>query len=251
MSGHSKWHNIRLRKGAQDLRKGKIFGKVAREIMVAVREGGSGDPDANSRLRTALDHARRVEMPADNIKRAISKGLGNDGGGANFETLTYEGYGPGGVAVMVHVLTDNRNRTVAELRSTFSRNGGNLGEANCVAWLFDQKGVIVVPREAAEEDAILEVALEAGAEDMQSDESSFEIRTAAADLETVTKALEARGIRYDSAEITMLPQTKVTPSEKQAQQMLRMMDALEDLDDVQQVYANFDIPESIMEAVAA
>lgn len=251
MSGHSKWHNIRLRKGAQDLRKGKIFGKVAREIMVAAREGGSGDPEANSRLRTALERARDVEMPADNIKRAISKGLGGEGGGANFETLTYEGYGPGGVAVMVHVLTDNRNRTVGELRSTFSRNGGNLGEANCVAWLFEQKGVVVVPRGAAAEDTVLEAALEAGAEDMQTDESSYEIRTAPAELEAVRKALEAQGVRYESAEITMLPQTRVTLNEKQAQQMLRMMDALEDLDDVQRVYANFDIPESIMEAVAA
>lgn len=251
MSGHSKWHNIRLRKGAQDLRKGKLFGKVAREIMVAVKEGGSGDPEANARLRTALEHARDVEMPADNIRRAVAKGLGAEGGGANFETLTYEGYGPGGVAVMIHVLTDNRNRTVGELRSTLSRNGGNLGETHCVAWLFDQKGIVIVPKDGASEDTLLEIALEAGAEDMQSDETSFEIRTAPGDLETVRKALDEKRIRYDSAEVTMVPQTRVPLDEKRAQQMLRLMDALEDLDDVQRVYANFDIPDAIMEAVAA
>lgn len=249
MSGHSKWHNIRLRKGAQDAKKSKMFAKFGRALMAAAREGG-GDPDANIRLRAIMDKARQAGMPQDNIKRAIQRGTG-EVEGAHFEAITYEGYGPGGVAVMVHVLTDNRNRTVGELRSVFSRNGGNLGESNCVAWMFEQKGVIIVPRAAAEEDALLEIALEAGAEDMQSDEESHEIRTAPGDLEAVTAALEAKGIAYESAEVTMLPQNRVTLDEKKAQQTLRLMDALEDLDDVQQVYANFDIPEAIMEAVAA
>ncbi len=249
MSGHSKWHNIRLRKGAQDAKKSKIFAKFGRALLAAAREGG-GDPDGNMRLRTIMEKARQSGMPQDNIKRAIQRGTG-EAGGANFETIVYEGYGPGGVAVMVHTLTDNRNRTVGELRSVFSRNGGNLGESNCVAWMFDQKGVIIVPRDAADEDALLEIALEAGAEDMQSDDTSFEIRTAPSDLERVRQALEAKGTRYESAEVTMLPQNRVTLDEKKAHQTLRLMDALEDLDDVQQVYANFDIPDSVMEAVAA
>lgn len=249
MSGHSKWHNIRLRKGAQDAKKSKIFAKFGRALMAAARDGG-GDPEMNIRLRSIVDKARQAGMPQDNIKRAIQRGTGELGGAA-FESMTYEGYGPGGVAVMVQVLTDNRNRTVGELRSVFSRNGGNLGESNCVAWMFDQKGVILVPRTAADEDTLLEIALEAGAEDMESDADSYEIRTAAADLETVKHALEAKGIAFDSAEVSMLPQNRVTLDEKRAQQTLRLMDALEDLDDVQQVYANFDIPEAIMEAVAA
>ena len=204
----------------------------------------------NMRLRSILDKARESGMPQDNIKRAIQRGTGETGG-AHFESITYEGYGPGGVAVMVYTLTDNRNRTVGEVRSVLSRNGGNLGESNCVAWMFDQKGLIAVPREAAEEDTLLEVALEGGAEDMQSDETSYEIRTAPHDLNAVRAALEAKGIKYESAEVTMVPQNRVTLDEKKAHQMLRLMDALEDLDDVQQVYANFDIPDSVMEAVAA
>lgn len=249
MSGHSKWHNIRLRKGAQDAKRSKIFAKLGRAIMAAARDGG-GDPDGNMRLRSILDKAREAGMPQDNVKRAIQRGTGETGG-AHFETITYEGYGPGGVAVMVHTLTDNRNRTVGEIRSVLSRNGGNLGESNCVAWMFDQKGMIVVSREAADEDTLLEIALEAGAEDMQSDETSYEIRTTPGDLAAVRKALDAKGIKYDSAEVSMVPQNRVTLDEKKAQQMLRLMDALEDLDDVQQVDANFDIPESVMEAAAA
>jgi len=249
MSGHSKWHNIRLRKGAQDAKKSKMFAKFGRALMASARDGG-GDPDMNIRLRAIMEKARQSGMPQDNIKRAIQRGTG-ELGGAHFETITYEGYGPAGVAIMVHVLTDNRNRVVGELRSVFTRNGGNLGESNCVAWMFEQKGVIIVSRSAVDEDQLLEVALEAGAEDMQSDEESYEIRTAPAELETVRGALEAKGIAYDSAEVTMLPQNRVTLDEKRAQQTLRLMDALEDLDDVQQVYANFDIPDAIMEAVAA
>jgi len=249
MSGHSKWHNIRLRKGAQDAKKSQMFGKLGRALMAAAREGG-GDPEMNVRLRTIMDKARQAGMPQDNIKRAIQKGTG-ELGGARFEEYTYEGYGPGGVAVMVQVLTDNRNRAVGEIRSVLSRNGGNLGESNCVAWMFAQKGVVIVARSAAEEDQLLEIALEAGAEDMQSDDTSHEIRTAPTDLEAVTSVLEAKGIAYDSAEVTMLPQNRVELDVRKAQQTLRLMEALEDLDDVQQVYANFDIPEAIMEAVAA
>jgi len=250
MSGHSKWHNIKLRKQAQDARKSKVFAKISREIMAAARAGG-GDPDANVRLRLAMDKARTAGMPQDNVKRAIQRGTGEPGG-AQYESMTYEGYAPGGVAVMAQVLSDNRNRTVGELRSVFSRNGGSLAESNAVAWLFQQKGVILVPRDGApDEDAVLEAALEAGAEDMQNDETCYEIRTAPGDLEAVKKSLEAAGIAYDSAEVTMLPQTRVTLTEKKAQQVLRLMDALEELEDVQQVYANFDIPDAIMEQIAA
>jgi len=249
MSGHSKWHNIKIRKQAQDQKKGKVFGKLSREIIVAAKEGG-GDPDTNNRLRVAIDKARTAGMPQDNVKRAIQRGTG-DVEGTSYEQAVYEGYGPGGVAIMVYVLTDNRNRVVGELRRIFGRQGGNLGEANCVAWLFEQKGVIIVPVEAASEDALLEAALEAGAEDMQVDDTSFEIRTAPGDLDAVKQALDSSGISYESAELTMLPQTRVSLEEKQAQQVLRLMDALEDQDDVQQVYANFDIPEQIMEAIAA
>ena len=250
MSGHSKWHNIKLRKQAQDARKSKVFAKISREIMVAARAGG-GDPDSNVRLRLAMDKARTAGMPQDNVRRAIQRGTG-EAGGAQYESMTYEGYAPGGVAVMAQVLSDNRNRTVGELRSVFSRNGGSLAESNAVAWLFQQKGVILVPRDGApDEDAVLEAALEAGAEDMQNDETCYEIRTAPGDLEAVKKSLEAAGVAYDSAEVTMLPQTRVTLTENEAQQVLRLMDALEELEDVQQVYANFDIPDAIMEQIAA
>jgi len=249
MSGHSKWHNIKIRKQAQDKQKSKIFGKLSREIIAAAREGG-GDPDANVRLRAAMDKARSVGMPQDNIKRAIQRGTGEIEG-VTYESAVYEGYGPGGVAIMVELLTDNRNRVVGELRSIFGRHGGNLGASNSVAWLFDRKGVIIVPRKGVLEDKVLEAALEAGAEDMQTDESSYEIRTDPGDLDAVKQALDAKSISYESAEVTMVPQTRVTLQEKEAQQLLRLLDALEDQDDVQQVYANFDIPDQIMEAVAA
>ncbi len=249
MSGHSKWHNIKIRKQAQDKQKSKIFGKLSREIITAAREGG-GDPRSNARLRAALEKTRQAGMPQDNIKRAIQRGTGEIEG-VTFEPAVYEGYGAGGVAILVELLTDNRNRVVGELRRVFSRNGGNLAESNAVAWLFERKGVVLVPVDTASEDAVMETALEAGAEDMQTDETSYEIRTEPAGLEAVKKALAAANIGYDSAEVTMLPQTRVTLGEKEAQQVLRLMDALEDLDDVQQVYANFDIPDQIMEAVAA
>jgi len=249
MAGHSKWHNIKLRKQAQDARKSKTFAKISREIMAAARAGG-GDAESNNRLRIALDRARAAGMPQDNVRRSIQRGTGEIEGAA-YESIVYEGYGPGGVALMVEVLTDNRNRAVGELRSVFGKNGANLGESNCVAWLFSQKGVITVPREAAPEERVLEVAVEAGAEDMVTDETSYEVRTAPGDLEAIKEALDERAIRFESAEVTMLPQTRVTLDEKQAQQTLRLLDALEELDDVQNVYSNFDIPEAVMEALAA
>jgi YebC/PmpR family DNA-binding regulatory protein len=249
MSGHSKWHNIKIRKQAQDKQKSKIFGKLSREIIAAAREGG-GDPDGNIRLRAAMDKARSAGMPQDNVKRAVQRGTGEIEG-ITYESTVYEGYGPGGVAIMVELLTDNRNRVVGELRSIFSRHGGNLGASNSVAWLFDRKGVIIVTREGVPEDKVLEAALEAGAEDMQTDEASYEIRTDPNDLDAVKQALDAQSIAFESAEVTMVPQTRVTLQEKEAQQVLRLLDALEDQDDVQQVYANFDIPDQIMEAVAA
>ncbi len=249
MSGHSKWHNIKLRKQAQDKAKSKVYGKISREIITAAREGG-GDPDGNARLRTAIEKARAAGMPQDNVKRAIQRGTGETEG-VVYEPMIYEGYGPGGVAILVEALTENKNRVVGELRSIFSRNGGNLGASNSVAWLFERKGIIIVPRASASEDQVLETALDAGAEDMTTDEDSYEIRTEPNALEAVKQALDSANIAYESAEVTMVPQTRVTLGEKEAQQVLRLMDALEELDDVQQVYANFDIPDQIMEAVAA
>jgi len=249
MSGHSKWHNIKLRKQAQDKAKSKVYGKLSREIITAAREGG-GDPDGNARLRAAMEKARQAGMPQDTVKRAIQRGTG-EVAGVVYEPVTYEGYGPGGVAILVEALTDNRNRVVGELRSIFGRTGGNLGASNSVAWLFERKGIILVPRAAASEDQVMETALEAGAEDMTTDETSYEIRTQPHELEPVKQALAAAKISFESGEITMVPQTRVTLGEKEAQQVLRLMDALEELDDVQQVYANFDIPDQIMEAVAA
>ena len=249
MSGHSKWQNIKIRKQAQDAKKSKVFAKLSREIIVAAKEGG-GDPDSTNRLRLAIERGRAAGLPQDNVKRAIQRGTG-DVEGMTFESAVYEGYAPGGVAVMVQILTDNRNRAVSELRSIFGKHGGNLGEANCVAWLFARKGIIIVPQESASEERVLEIVSEAGAEDVQADDSSYEISTAPEDLERVKKALEENDVPFESAEVTMVPQNRVTLAEKQAQQVLRLMDALEEQDDVQQVYANFDIPDRIMEAIAA
>lgn len=248
MSGHSKWHNIRLRKGKQDAERGKVFTKVAREIIVAAKEGG-GNPDSNMRLRLAMQKARENSMPQDNVKRAIQRGTG-ELDGTSYEEVIYEGYGPGGVAVLVECLTDNRNRTVSEIRHAFSRNGGSLGESGCVRWVFDAKGLIVVPRDRLDEDTLMMAALDAGAEDMRSDEDVFEVITDPGDLETVRQALEAGAIKTGEAERTMLPSSTVKLEGKEAQQMIRLMDMLEDLDDVQNVYANFDIPDQELEAAA-
>ena len=249
MSGHSKWHNIRLKKAKVDAQRGKIFTRLAREIIVAAKSGG-GTADGNPRLRTLLQRAREAGMPQDNVRRAIQRGTG-ELDGVVYEEIVYEGYAPGGVAVMVECLTDNRNRIVSEVRSTFTRCGGNLGEAGCVAYLFDQKGVILVPAEATEEDALLEVALEAGAEDVQSEDGMFEVTTAPQDLEPVREAIEAKGLALDSAEVTMVPKSTVTVQGKEAVQVLRLMEALDNLEDVQKVYANFDIPDSLLEQAAA
>lgn len=248
MSGHSKWHEIKRKKAAKDVQKGRIFSRCAREIMVAAREGG-GNPDNNPRLRLAIQNARDAGMPGDNIIRAIKKGTG-ELEGEQLERQTYEGYGPYGVALLIDTLTDNRNRTVAELRRILSRAGGSMGEAGCVAWMFHPKGVIHIPRNGLDEDTVLEIVLEAGAEDMSISDDSFEIITAPEDYENVRQALEEGGIPLSSAEITMLPQTTIQlTEEQQARQILRLMDALEDQEDVQRIYANFDIPEDLMRRI--
>ena len=245
MSGHSKWSSIKHKKGAADAKRGKIFTKLIKEITVAARMGGSGDPDANPRLRTAIAAAKSENMPKDNIERAIKKGTG-ELEGVNYEESTYEGYGPGGAAVLVESLTDNKNRTVADVRHIFSKCGGNLGENGCVAWMFDKKGYIVVQRSVIDEDTLMEVALDAGAEDVREDESNFEVITAPEDFEAVKEAIDAKEIKYLDAEITMLPQNTADLKGKEAEQMIRLMDMLEDCDDVQKAYTNADIPEDLV-----
>lgn len=246
MSGHSKWHNIRLRKGKQDAERGKIFTKLAREIIVAARTGG-GNPDTNLRLRLAVQKARENSMPADNIKRAIMRGTG-ELEGTTYEEVTYEGYGPAGVGIIVECLTDNRNRTFPELRSIFSKCGGRMADSGSVAWSFDSKGVIVVPKDGTTEDEVMEAAIEAGAEDVRTEEDTFEVITAPGDMQAVREALEAASLKVERAEVTMLPQTTVAVSGKQAEQTLRLMEMLEDNDDVQNVYSNFDIPDEELAA---
>ena len=248
MAGHSKWHNIRLRKGKQDAVRGKIFTKLAREIIVAAKAGG-GNPDANARLRSAIQAARENSMPAENIKRAIQRGTG-ELDGANYEEVNYEGYGPGGVAILIEATTDNRNRTVAEIRHAFSRNGGTLGEQGCVGWLFERRGMIAIDKESADEDTVMTVALDAGADDVQSESDEFDVITQPETFEAVRQAFEEAKIPVASGEVTMVPQNTVQLEGKEAQQMLRLMEALEDLDDVSNVYANFDIPDEEMQEAA-
>ena len=246
MSGHSKWHTIKHKKGALDAKRGKIFTKLIREITVAARVGGSGDIDQNARLRKVVADAKGLNMPNDTIDRAIKRGTG-ELEGVNYEEITYEGYGVGGVAVLVETMTDNRNRTVAELRHLFSKNGGNLGEAGSVAWLFDKKGYIVVDKEAKPEDELFELVLEAGAEDMQDSGDVFEIFTAPENFEAVTEALKAAKIETQAAEISMIPQNHIHLEGDDAKKMLKLYDAIDDNDDVQNLYANYDIDESDME----
>jgi YebC/PmpR family DNA-binding regulatory protein len=246
MSGHSKWHTIKHKKGALDAKRGKIFTKLIKEITVAARTGGSGDVDANARLRKAVNDAKAQNMPIDTITRAIKRGTG-ELEGVNYEEITYEGYGIGGVAVMVETMTDNRNRTVAELRHLFSKNGGNLGESGSVAWMFDKKGYIVVDKDAKAEDELFEIALEAGADDMQAEDDVFEIYTAPENFEAVHEAIKAAGIEPQAAEVSMIPQNYTALEGADAKQMLKLYEALDDHDDVQKVYANFDIDESEME----
>ncbi|NJD36841.1 MAG: YebC/PmpR family DNA-binding transcriptional regulator [Geobacter sp.] len=244
MSGHNKWSTIKHKKGAADAKRGKIFTKLIKEISVAAKLGG-GDPAANPRLRTAIDKAKAENMPKDNIERAIKKGTGGMEG-VVYEEIVYEGYGPGGVAVLVEVMTDNRNRSVSEVRSIFTKCNGNMGEAGCVAWMFDKKGLIIIDT-SVDFDALFETALEAGADDVTEEDEQFEVTTEPSAFIEVREALEAKGFKPLSAEITMIPQTLVALEGKQAESMLKMMDRLEDCDDVQNVYANFDISSDEME----
>src|SRR5918997_725318 len=246
MSGHSKWHTIKHKKGALDAKRGKVFTKLIKEITVAARTGG-GDPDANARLRKAVSDAKGANMPNETIDRAIRKGTGEEEG-TSYEEITYEGYGPGGVAVMIQSMTDNRNRTVAEIRHIFSKNGGNLGETGSVGWMFERKGYIVVDKAAKSEDELFELAIEAGADDLRDDEDSFEILTSPEAFEGVLAAIKAAGIEPQAAEIEMVPQNYIRLEGADARQMLKLMEALEDHDDVQKVSANFDISEADMAA---
>lgn len=241
MSGHSKWHSIKHKKAAADAKRGKIFTKIIRELSIAARIGG-GDPDKNPRLRKAITDAKAVNMPSDNIKRAIMKGTGQLEG-VSYEEMTYEGYGPGGVAILVEALTDNKNRTVSELRHIFSRNGGNIGESGCVSWMFDRKGYIVVENSQASEDKLLDITLEAGAEDLREDGSNYEIFTPPENYEDVVETLNKNNIQTAASNLGYIPQNYVKLEGKQAQQLLRLIETLEDHDDVQNVWANFDIDE--------
>src|SRR5919197_1533263 len=251
MSGHSKWHSIRHAKGVTDKRRGQLFSKLTRAIIVAAREGGP-DPDANLALRNAVEKAREASVPKDNIERAIARGSGVGGDGAAYEHMTYEGYGPGGVAIYVEALTDNRNRTAAEVRRIFTKNEGSLGESGSVAWLFERQGIVLVEAEGVDEDDLTLAAAEGGAEDVELDGSSFQISCAPEDLHAVRKAMEAAGIAIASAEISMVPKTTLQiEAEGAARKILRLMEQLEDLDDVQGVYANFDIPERVLETAAS
>ena len=248
MSGHSKWHSIRHKKGATEAKRGKIFSRINKELMVAARMGG-GDPSANPRLRQAIATAKAENMPKDNIERAIKKGTG-ELEGVNYEEHVYEGYAPGGVALLIEVMTDNKNRAAADIRYVFNKRGGSLGEAGCVAWMFDKKGLIVFEQELVDEDEVLEVALEAGADDVITTEDQYEVHTELAAFESVKQAFDDQELRYTMAEITMMPQNTVkVDDEAQAAQVLKLMDAIEDADDVQKVYANFDIPDEILQRI--
>jgi len=249
MSGHSKWHSIKHKKAATDSKRGRIFTRLIKEMTAAARNGG-GDPDANPRLRLAVATAKAANMPAENIKRAIMRGTG-ELPGVSYEDVNYEGYGPGGVAIFMHVLTDNRNRTVAELRHALSKNGGNLGESGCVGWMFERKGYFVVEKSVADEEKLLEIALGAGADDMREDGSNFEILTAPENFELVRVALDKEKIPTAAAEISMIPQNYVKLEGKSAQTMLKLMEALEDHEDIQNVWANFDIDESELKEEAS
>ncbi len=250
MSGHSKWSTIKHKKGAADAKRGKLFSKLTRAIIVAAKEGGP-DPTGNLALQNAIEKARSYSMPKDNIDRAIAKGAGTGDDAAAYETVVYEGYGPAGVAVIVEALTDNRNRTAGEVRHIFAKNDGNLGTSGAVAWLFERRGLVLVPAQGVDEDELTLAAAEGGADDVALDGSSYQVFTAAEQLAAVRDAIEAAGFEIESAELTMLPKTTVAvEDENEAKKVLRLVDQLEDNDDVQEVYANFDIPERVLEAVA-
>jgi YebC/PmpR family DNA-binding regulatory protein len=246
MSGHSKWHSIKHKKGALDAKRGKLFTKFIKEITVAARSGG-GDPEGNARLRKAIADAKAGNMPNDTIDRAIRRGTGEEAG-VSYDEITYEGYGPGGVALMVQSMTDNRNRTVAEIRHIFSKNGGNLGESGSVGWMFEKKGYIIVDKAGKSEEELFDLAIEAGADDLRDDEDTFEIITSPETFDGVLTAIKKAGIEPQVAEVEMVPQNYVHLEGGDARQMLKLMEALEDHDDVQKVSANFDISEADMAA---
>ena len=251
MSGHSKWSSIKHKKGAADAKRGKLFSKLSRAIIVAAREGGP-DPAANLALQNAVEKARSYSMPKDNIERAIAKGSGADAEGAAFEAVVYEGYGPEGVAVLVEALTDNRNRTAAEVRHAFAQHGGNLGTTGGVAWQFERRGVLLIRAEGVDEDELVLTAADAGADDVRLDGSTYEVTTAPEDLRAIREAIEAAGISVDTAELSMLPKTTVAiADESTAKRVVHLVEGLEDVEDVQDVYANFDIAETLLEAVAS
>jgi YebC/PmpR family DNA-binding regulatory protein len=250
MSGHSKWSSIKHKKGAADAKRGKLFSKLSRAIIVAAKEGG-GDPDNNLSLQNAIEKARSFSMPKDNIDRAIAKGTGEGADGAAFETVVYEGYAADGVAVLVETLTDNRNRTAADVRHAFSKHGGSLGTTGSVAWLFERQGVVLVPADGVDEDELTLAAAEGGAEDVALDGDVFQVTSAPEALGAVREAIEAAGFTVESADSAMLPKTTVeVADEATARKVMKLIDVLEDNDDVQEVYANFDIPEQVLEAVA-
>jgi len=245
MSGHSKWHTIKHKKGALDAKRGKLFTKLIKEITVAARSGGSGDPTTNARLRKAINDAKAANMPNDTIDRATKRGTG-ELEGVNYDEISYEGYGPGGVAVMIEVMTDNRNRTVSEIRHIFSKNGGNLGESGSVAWMFNRKGQIIIDAAAKGEDEMLELALESGAEDMVSDGSSYQVLTAPDDFHAVLDGIRKAGVEPLSAEVTMVPQNTIKLEGAAANQMLKLYDALDDHEDVQNVSSNFEVDDELL-----
>jgi len=249
MSGHSKWSTIKRKKGAIDAKRGKVFTRLIKEITVAARQGG-GDPEGNPRLRSAIVTAKAENMPKDNIARAIKKGTGEIAGEV-YDEIMYEGYGPGGVAILVECLTDNRNRTVADVRHYFAKNNGNLGESGCVAYMFDKKGLLLIDKSTVEEEKLMDAALEAGAEDVVEEESEFQILTAPEEFDDVRSALEEAGISFEDASISMVPQNTVeVTDEKIARALMKLMESLEDHDDVQNVYANFDIDDDLMEMLS-
>ena len=247
MSGHSKWSTIKHKKGAADAKRGKVFTKLIKEVMVAARFGG-GDPDGNPRLRTAIVAAKGVNMPKDNIERAIKKGTG-ELEGTHYEEFTYEGYAPGGVAIMVDIMTDNKNRTIADVRHIFSKNNGRIGETGCVSYMFLKKGLIVLEKKDVNEDQLMEIALDVGADDVNDEGDTFEVVTDTKNFEKVKNALDKNSIKYTLAEITMVPQNTIRIEGKEAEQTLRLVEMLEDSDDVQKVYANFDIPDEVLEKI--
>ncbi|MEQ1909314.1 MAG: YebC/PmpR family DNA-binding transcriptional regulator [Vicinamibacterales bacterium] len=249
MSGHSKWHTIKHKKGAADAKRGKVFTRIIKELTIAAR-GGGGDPDMNPRLRTIIAEAKAANMPSDNIKRAIRRGTGEEPG-VSYEEAQYEGYGPGGAAVIIDVLTDNKNRTVGELRHTLTKYGGNLAESNAVAWMFSKKGYIVVPKDKADEDTLMAAVLDAGGDDLRDDGDSWEVFSSVDSYHAVLEAVKALGIEPAASEISMLPQNYLKLEGRQAQQMVKLMEILDDHDDVRQVWSNFDIDEKEIEASLA